>query len=504
MAARFMGCGALRRCRCCCLRRRTGNSEERSGATSSDFSVDSSLSSNTEVQTIKHQEATPGDVQTFASVVPALKSPSFRKQSLNHIQEEAHQNDEKRVLFLDIVLLGNHAQAAAEGACLDDRGKGPLSPRLSRRISSSHSASGNSARSSCSMSKEQNLSPALPEIGEVFPPKNLLGLQTTTESSSRWASEAPTSPSSLFISRDVSAISGAVDIDPASLSINILQPGAPPPQQYQAPPLPEDNPPDERLVVLRNFSTSSRSSLRAPEAQNEGFTPSRSNSITSQTSQALEEYRKKLVPMDSRRSSLASQASNVSRVSNRSDQHQDLCCDCVVDGYHIRMHFHPVERLNQQLPNFPSSHTASTGWVLLLPMESPDLDDVLGTLRQRLDEVRFKTRRSAAALHHQHHHDDQPRLARVELYNTVLPNVFPGEVDFHGAGPQLNCPGHESTELPFIQSSTQDMGTADLCDGATLFQTLVIKTAEWLMSRGAVMATSIPESSTKTTKKSKG
>jgi hypothetical protein len=131
-------------------------------------------------------------------------------------------------------------------------------------------------------------------------------------------------------------------------------------------------------------------------------------------------------------------------------------------------------------------------------MESPDFDDVCSSLRQRLDEVRFHTRRAAAAITQKSEAQpdavDDPRFARVELYNTVLQTMLMGEVAAERSKTSASDPPCQtSRELPFLQSSTQDIGTADLCDSSTLFQTLVVKTAEWLMSRGAVYWTSQKE-----------
>merc|ERR1711862_5373 len=108
---------------------------------------------------------------------------------------------------------------------------------------------------------------------------------------------------------------------------------------------------------------------------------------------------------NSRRSSLASSrrsshASRTSRNSAGSTHKRELCFYCTIGHVDARVRFWPVERLDSTMPNFPSSQMASTGYVVLVPIDSSNLEIECDTLRQRLDEVRFFAHRANAKMGH--------------------------------------------------------------------------------------------------------
>jgi len=322
----------------------------------------------------------PAEVlHTFPEVLIPLptsqKCPAFYRPSLGFIEEE--DGGEHAVLFLDIVLMGAHAVAAAEGACT-----GAEAWTVSRPPSRVASESSGTSTST----------PSRTTAGDW-----LIGLVPAAE---REVTNSPQGSGPLAL--------------PSGLS-------------------------------SRRSSNSSRRS----SGQSDGSGRR----------------------LSSRRSSRDPLAGSVSL----------YYCYCQVGKFKATVHFWPVESLSHQLPSFPHSQLASTGYIALLPMESPNLEAECSSLRQRLDEVRFGTLRKAATtfssgstagdLAH-------PRLARVALYNTEDRgvNTMHSTVETEPPDPDMDT----------ITTGTTDIGTADLCDADSLFQTMAVKTAEWLVSCGAV------------------
>lgn len=409
------------------------------------------------------------------------RSPSFNKTKLTFIQEVDHtsHHEDGHVLFLDVVLMGSHAHAAAMGACFDEQAKSEAgvdycrSPEAYRRPQSRNSRGSQEGRFDRRGSGESlgDLleefavrptpsgipSPSGPDGLAIKAPPTVTSVEDDTSSDD--ASDVPSSLSA--VSRTGSRLSSGSLPDLNSMLISVHHAKSvvgPLPSIQQAQPLQQTG--------------SRRTSLVAPDGTATGRRIS-TGSLSRRESNA----------------SVMSTLSNLSRTSITSFQSPDLCCYCNMDGYHIRMNFHPMERLNDRLPTFPGSQAASTGYVVLLPMDCPDLDDVCSSLRQRLDEVRFQARRAAQARHGDDttaSAADDPRLGRVALFNTTIGHLN----TLDGPGDSLPKPVAESREYPFIESSTHDMGTCDLCDSGTLFETLVLKTAKWLLSQGAVQVAS--------------
>jgi len=160
------------------------------------------------------------------------------------------------------------------------------------------------------------------------------------------------------------------------------------------------------------------------------------------------------------------------------------CGYCTVGSSCACVQFHAVERLEQCLPSFPFSQAASTGYVLLLPMDDPSLASECTSLRQRLDEVRFNAKVGSSKRNGTPTGHSTLRLAHVKMYNTDGPGLNSIGNYSEAKLPQDNC--CENEELAELTGSTFHIGAVVLGDVGSLFETLVVKIAEWLLKNGAL------------------
>jgi len=188
------------------------------------------------------------------------------------------------------------------------------------------------------------------------------------------------------------------------------------------------------------------------------------------------------------RSSVLSNYSSTSRQSHQlglangaDEDAQWYSCRCQVGQFKVTAHLWPIDSLSKELPRFPQSHSASSCYLLLVPVDSPALKTECLTLRQRLDEVRYLFRTLP----------NGPRLARANVYNTERTgsNVAGKE--------ECSVMEEDIDRMGFIAERTDNIGRADFTDSASLYSTLVVRTTEWLIRNGA--ATGSPHSSERRT-----
>lgn len=164
-------------------------------------------------------------------------------------------------------------------------------------------------------------------------------------------------------------------------------------------------------------------------------------------------------------------------------------CHCDVGNASVRIRFWPVERSINPLPTFSESHSSFTAYVVLLPVDSPDREIEFSLLESRVQEVRM-----AKALRLKSSAYQTPDVAAKNVTQLQGIDLSVGMVPMEVRAQEMNFESDRELSQEWAKTWVGDL-PKDLCDlqdlskgnptalndGHSMYTTLVVHTAEWLL-----------------------